>query len=639
MLLDRDLRFVDANLAYLRVTGTTRDGLIGKHVLDVFPHDPADPGNENARLLRTSLLRVLATGAPDTLAYIPYRVPRERDGRVVQEERYWSATHTPILDEGGEVRLLLQHTVDVTDLHATRGPSDATAQVEAGVLQRAQRVQETHDTLDAERQHLRRLFEQAPGFVCILRGPEHVFELVNDAYYQLIGHRNSLGKSVREALPEIEGQGYFEVLDRVYRTGEPFVGTGMRMRVQRHPGALLDEVFVDFVYQPIVDAAGAVTGIFVQGHDITEQMRLATDRETLVEQQRFLSESIPQQVWTANPEGELVEINQRVIDYFGAGREEVLGSGWLAFLHPDDVESCRRRWMTSLASGQEYEVEFRLRRGDGVYRWHLGRATALRGAHGGVTMWFGTNTDIDDRKRAEKALQDQAAFEQQLIGIVSHDLRNPINAIGIAAALLLQRGNLDDLQGKAVSRIVSSSERARRLIRDFLDFTQARSTGRIPITPAPANIREIARQVFDEVLLAHADSPATIEHEGDESGRWDADRLAQVIANLLGNAFQHGTPGGTVRLRTRGSADEVVIEVQNDGAPIPPGDIARLFRPFERGAGTLPSSARSVGLGLYISEQIVSAHQGTIAVRSTVEGGTVFTVRLPRSVDRSSRVA
>lgn len=500
MLLDRELRFVDANVAYLRVTGKAREDLIGNHVLDVFPNDPADPDNHNARLLRDSLLRVLATRAVDTLAFIPYRVPIEREGRVIEDERYWSATHTPILDERGDVCLILQHTVDVTDLHAKRDASCAAVQMEAGVLQRARRVQETNDTL------------------------------------------------------------------------------------------------------------------------------------------RFLIEAIPQQVWTANPEGDLVTVNRRVLEYFAANSENILGSGWLDFLHPDDVEMCRRKWLASLATGHEYEVEFRLRRGDGVFRWHLGRATALCGSDDAVTMWFGTNTDIDDRKLVEHALQERATFEQQLIGIVSHDLRNPINAIGIAAALLLQRGNLDDLQGKAVSRIVSSSERARRLIRDFLDFTQARSTGRIPISPAAANIREIARQVFDEVLLAHADRPATIEHEGEETGHWDADRLAQVIANLLGNAFQHGTPGGTVRLRTRGTGDEVLIEVHNEGLPIPAGDIARLFRPFERGSGTLPSSARSVGLGLYISEQIVSAHRGTIAVRSTVDG-TLFTVRLPRSVDRSSRVA
>jgi len=149
--------------------------------------------------------------------------------------------------------------------------------------------------------------------------------------------------------------------------------------------------------------------------------------------------------------------------------------------------------------------------------------------------------------------------------------------------------------------------------------------------PAPANIREIARHAFDEVRLLHPDRPATIEHAGKEQGTWDADRIAQVIENLLSNAFQHGSADGAIQLRTRGESDSVVIEVQNQGEPIPPDDIVRLFQPFERGAGQTPSAERSVGLGLFVAKQIVAAHQGTISVRSTANEGTVFTVRLPNT--------
>jgi PAS domain S-box-containing protein len=628
MLLDRDLRFVAANAAYLRVTGADLDSLLGRGLFDAFPHDPNDPENRNARLLRESLNRVLDTRAPDVIAIIPYRIPRERDGAMVLEERLWSATHTPILDENGDVRLILQHTVDVTELHELR---TADARDELGVLQRAQRVQETNITLDAERQYLRLLFEQAPGFVAVLRGPDHVFQLVNKAYGQLIGHRDITGKPVHEALPEVEGQGFFKVLDDVYTSGQPFVGRGMAVRLQRSPDAELEQRFVDFVYQPIFDASGSVVGIFVQGHDITAQRQLEVEREALLEQQRFLTESIPQHVWTANAAGDLTSVNQRVLEYFKTTEREVLGEGWIRFVHPDDAERCMTRWRASLETGNEYEVEFRLRRADGVYLWHLARAEPIHDAAGEVSRWFGTNTDIDDRKRAQDLLQERAAFEQQLIGIVSHDLRNPINAIGIGGALLSQRGKLDAVQAKAVARIVSSADRARRMIRDFLDFTQARTSGRIPIAPKPANIRDIARQVFEELHVSHLDRSATIEHVGEEHGSWDADRIAQVIANLLSNAFQHSTDDSAVALRTRGTDDEVVIEVQNAGKPIPAGDFARLFLPFERGNGLAPSSERSVGLGLYISKEIVAAHNGTITVRSTAEEGTVFTVRLPRT--------
>jgi PAS domain S-box-containing protein len=508
MVLDRELRFVAANAAYLRATGTTREALIGRHLFEAFPHDPQDPRNQNARLLRESLERVLSSRAPDVIAFIPYRVPRERDGAITLEERLWSATHTPILDSRGHVRLILQHTVDVTELHhAQEGAGDR--RDELGVLERARSVQETNYNLDAERQHLRRLFEQAPGFVAVLAGPNHVFELVNAAYRQLIGHREVIGKPIGDALPEVAAQGFVQALDQVFTAGKPFVGTGVRVRLQRQPGDGLEEVFVDFVFQPIFDASGDVTGIFIQGNDITAQ------------------------------------------------------------------------------------------------------------------------------KQAQDELVERAAFERQLIGIVSHDLRNPVNAIGIAAGLLAKRGNLDDLQYKAVSRIVSSSDRARRMIRDFLDFTQARSSGRIPVLPVEANIRLIAQQVFDELRLVYPDRPATFEHEGPAEGQWDADRIAQVIGNLLSNAYQHSLGDARIQLRTRGECHHVVIEVQNAGDPIPAGDLARLFQPFERGVSA-PSAERSVGLGLFISKQIVEAHQGTIAVQSRPQEGTTFTVRLPRRVDSPS---
>jgi PAS domain S-box-containing protein len=198
----------------------------------------------------------------------------------------------------------------------------------------------------------------------------------------------------------------------------------------------LQKVFVDFVYQPIVDAEGSVTGIFVQGHDITAQTQLEAEREALLEQQRFLTESIPQHVWTADAAGELTSVNMRVLEYFGVPAGRVLGSRWRQFVHPDDRERAVSLWQAALASGQDYEIMFRLKRADGMYRWHLGRAVAMRDASGAVSRWFGTNTDVDDRKRAQDELQQRAAYERQLIGIVSHDLRNPISAISIAAALL-----------------------------------------------------------------------------------------------------------------------------------------------------------------------------------------------------------
>ncbi|RYZ11277.1 MAG: hybrid sensor histidine kinase/response regulator, partial [Comamonadaceae bacterium] len=133
----------------------------------------------------------------------------------------------------------------------------------------------------AERDRLRELFRQAPGFMCVLRGPSHVHELVNESYLQLVGHRSIEGKPLLEALPELIGQGFMELLDEVYRTGRPFVGQGMQVMLQRQPGAELNERFVDFVYQPILDATGKPGGIFAEGYDVTQKVQAERELRAL----------------------------------------------------------------------------------------------------------------------------------------------------------------------------------------------------------------------------------------------------------------------------------------------------------------------------------------------------------------------
>jgi len=281
MLLDRDLRYVWANAAYLGITGCPLEQLIGRGLFEVFPHDPADPDNESSALLRRSLEKVLATRERDVLACIPYRVPRSPGGSL--EERLWSATHTPLLRPDGEVELVLQHTVEVTELARLREAAEPEMfSAEAGVLGRAELVQRANRNLDTQLGDLRRMFDQAPGFFCFLRGPEHVFEIANGAYLQIIGKRDLIGRRLRDALPELDGQGFPELLDRVYRTGEPFVGRGIRVCFAGTPQAEAFEIIVDFVYQPIADASGRVFGIFVQGNDITVQKQLEAEREQLL---------------------------------------------------------------------------------------------------------------------------------------------------------------------------------------------------------------------------------------------------------------------------------------------------------------------------------------------------------------------
>lgn len=297
VLLDRDLVILDANAAYLALTGRRLEEIQGQRLHEAFAADPLSPETTRVQELLDSFARVLSRKAVDTLPVIRYSIARHTPLGPVYEDRYWSATHTPVLDEQGEVVAILQHTSDITELQAMKDSLKQAAghqpvqQLEQGVMSRAKLLQ-------SEGEQLRRLFAQAPGFVCFLRGPNHVYELVNDAYRDVTGHRQLLGKAVREGLPEVVDQGLIDLLDEVYRTGRSYIGKRVSLFLKRQADREPEETILDFVLQPIIENEGNVTGIFVQGQDVTEQQRNETElqryREHLEELVRERTQALEQ---------------------------------------------------------------------------------------------------------------------------------------------------------------------------------------------------------------------------------------------------------------------------------------------------------------------------------------------------------
>ncbi|MDY7229038.1 PAS domain S-box protein [Hyalangium rubrum] len=233
-----------------------------------------------------------------------------------------------------------------------------------------------------------------------------------------------------------------------------------------------------------------------------------------------------------------------------------------------------------------------------------------------------------DNARLYQEAREAVRVREDVVAIVSHDLRNPLNAISLSASTLIKREDLDARTAKAATRIYAAADRAHRLIRDLLDFTQAR-VGGIPIHPQPVELGGLARQVVEEIRSAYPERHLELRVE---AGSWveaDPDRLAQVMANLLGNAMQHSPPDSPIQASARVEGEGVLFEVHNLGAPISAEVFPTLFEPFQRGQEHRTGSRGSLGLGLFISRQIVEAHRGNIEVRSHEGDGTTFTVRLP----------
>jgi len=226
---------------------------------------------------------------------------------------------------------------------------------------------------------------------------------------------------------------------------------------------------------------------------------------------------------------------------------------------------------------------------------------------------------------SERELRAVAEFRELFIGIVGHDLRNPLGAIDIFATTLLRRGKLDAPDAELAARIIRSSQRIFRMITELLDLTHARLGDGLPIDPRLIDLRELCRNVVDGF-----DAPIELEVEGDVTGTWDPDRLAQLFSNLVRNAIEHAAPGTAVIFRAHADAADVVVEISNRGDPIPADVLPLIFEPFIRAKRRERSATGNLGLGLYIAKQIVLSHGGTLDARSA-DGTTSFVTRLPRS--------
>ena len=569
------------------------------------------------------------------------------DGHFIMEradgpadDAWFTYSLSPVREESGEIVAFLNVASETTQrVLADRAEHEARA-----VAVRAE-------------QRLRDVLSQAPAFLAVLQGPEHVFEFVNTAYAQLIGHRNVVGSRLCDVLPTFAGQGFMAQLDRVYQTGQVFIGREIAVMLERTPGGHTEERILDFVYQPIPGPDGQTAGIVVHGSDVTDAvlarreverlLHISEDVRAKVEESearyRFLANTIPVQVWTATPDGRLDYVSQRTAEYFGVTHDSVLGDAWIAHLHPEDISPTLERWRRSIVTGEPYEAEFRLRRSGGSeYRWHLARAMAQRDDTGAILRWFGTNTDIEDRRRAQVELErltreatESNRAKSDFLAAMSHELRTPLNAIGGYAQLieLGLRGPVTDEQRLDLSRIQRSKNHLDALVSDVLNFAKA-GAGRIEFRLEPIVVRKTLAAVLEMIApQAEAKNLRLIWHDVSPDIRAvaDEDRTRQILVNLLANALKFTAAGKSISLDVRATERDVQIDVADTGVGIPIDKVERIFEPFVQAERALSAADHGVGLGLAISRQLARAMSGDILVATALGRGSTFTLVLPRA--------
>jgi PAS domain S-box-containing protein len=629
------------NDAYVPIIGVKHPAALGHGNREVWPEVWDINGPIFARVLAGE-----AVTDEDAL----YPLAR-RDGGM--EDVYLTLSYSPVRGDDGAVAGALVTMFETT------------TRVQAQAMEAEQR--RLGRELDVERSRLEEVFRQAPAFLAVLRAPDWRFELANDAYYQLVGDRPLVGRTVAEALPEVMDQGFIELLEGVVRNRRPFVGRELAVELQR--GAGTPELrYLDFVYQPLTDGEGKAVGVVAHGHDVTdhtlarrelervnaELQRSAAELRSSEERWRDLFEQAPMPVSVmAGPEHIYTVVSPRYAESTAGGRQligrrmrevfpELAGQGF--------VERVSRVYTTGVPYTALEQRVLLDRNEDGdleEYFFNVGYQP-LRDASGAVYAVASVAYDVTEqvrarldielarefaeeaRREAEEANQAKSAF----LTMMSHELRTPLNAVTGYSDLLLigVRGALTEGQREDVQRIKRSGQYLLGLINDMLNFAKLES-GQVEFRLEDVEVKPLLEGLADLIMPQVQSKGLRYEYSGcadDPMVHVDPEKVRQILLNLLANAVKFTEPGGTVALRCECEGDSVRMTVRDTGRGIPADQLARVFDPFVQVDRHLtPSSQQGVGLGLSISRDLAIGMGGRLEAESVEGEGSAFTLVLP----------
>jgi PAS domain S-box-containing protein len=559
-----------------------------------------------------------------------------RYGRL--EEAHFSFSYTPVPDASGSVQGLFCPCLETT----------------------AQVLAERRVITEGARQ--RQLFERAPGFIAILQGPEHVFEFANVAYSVMFGNRDFLGKSVRQAFPELDGQGYLEWLDQVYRSGERMVLSRVPILLRSGNGGPASEHHLDFIYEPLIDEHGTVTGIFVEGHDVSEAHRAERALQVATADVRALNETLEarvaertaerDRVWrncrdllaVLDDDGILLAVNPAWTEVLGYRADDLLGRDFREFVWADDLDASERHFRAIQLAAPDFENRYRHR--DGTPRW-IAWQIAIEDQR---LYAYGRHVTIEKAQakalqHAEEHLRQSQKMETvgQLTGGIAHDFNNLL--LGITGSLELIQDRIAHGKVARLDRLISgamhSARRAAALTHRLLAFAR-----RQPLVPKPTDVVDLLAGMEDLIQRTIGPLYRLRLRQADE-GVWptlcDPHQLEGAILNVVINARDAMADGGVIEIVTSNHSidagqavtlagqesclgDYVSIRINDSGTGMPAEVRQRAIEPFF----TTKPQGQGTGLGLSMVYGFAKQSEGHLEIVSTPGAGTSVAILLPR---------
>lgn len=589
MLMGDDFVIKVANPQMLQLWGKSQD-VIGLRMLDALPELEDQP-------FMGFLRNVMRTGEPhkgyQQLAYLV------RNGK--KEECYFDFIYAPIYnDSENEIIGISVVATEVTD------------QVEA-----QRKLAETEYKFE-------NLIKQSDFSIALYKGKDLVIDMANNAMLKTWNKDESvIGKKLADALPELEGQPFIEILKNIYNTRKTYTSKEDEVLLERN--GILTTLYYNFSYKPLFNHQGEIYAILNVATDVTDAVLTKKRLKENEEKYRNLADSLPIIVWTADKNGKTDYYNKKWYDYTGFEGVESREKVTRKLLHPEDFDRAMEVWRISNENQTAYEIEyqFRDRTQENAYKWFLGRAVPIKDENNNLVQWIGTCTDINDFKQ----------FQQQkdnFLGIASHELKTPLTSLKLYSQFLEKNlRKQDDHKNADVARKMDDQiNKLTGLVNDLLDVTKIQN-GKILLNKADFDFDELVTEIIDEQQM---DTNHKIKLTAEAIGIIYADRhrISQVMSNLISNAIKYSPASDSIEVSTSKTKDNhVLFAVKDFGIGIPEDKKDKVFEQYYRVSGSKEHTFPGLGLGLYISSEIIKRSGGRIFVNSVEGKGSVFCFEIP----------
>lgn len=477
----------------------------------------------------------------------------------------------------------------------------------------------------ADTQHrYQELIHSSTSLISTFKGEDYIIEIANDAIIEAWGKGHDvIGKPLLEALPELVEQGFEKMLKDVYTTGIPFRGYEMPISLERN--GKLELFHFNFIYSPQRDVNGKIIGIVNVATEVTSQALLNKTIRESESHFRQMADLMPTKVSNTNSAGEFIYFNQEWLDYTGLTVDQLKEKGWINLIHMNERKDFEAQWLRSFQTGVQFEMEVRCLNKSGYYKWHLSRAEPVKDESGNISMWISTNTEIQKLKEEEKRKGD-------FLKMVSHELKTPVTSIKGYVQLLLSMLRREESGLKvnslplkpSLERIDHQIKRLTRLISEMLDLSRIEEN-KLELKKQVFNLNELVNETVQDIRYTNTQHNIEIIPDYNCRVFGDKDRLGQVLINFITNAIKYSPESKDIMIRIRKHKNkQVSVSVKDQGIGIEKRNHKNIFKRFYRIGGKDEDTYSGFGIGLYLAQEIIERHNGSITVKSKKGKGSDF---------------